>query len=62
MTLRVATLNAAIKKTLETKTVRERFEAASQLVIGLSPDLFIPFMKKETDRWGEVIKKAVIKG
>lgn len=58
----VATLNAAIKKTLENKTVRERFEAASYLVIGDGPDLFTPFMKKETDRWGEVIKKAGIKG
>lgn len=54
-------LDAAIKKALDNKQVRERLEASSYVPIGEGPGVLADFMKKDYDRWGDVIKKAGIK-
>lgn len=58
----VAAISAAFKKTLDNQAVRDRFEKASYLVINEGSDHFSQFLKKDYERWGDVIKKAGIKG
>lgn len=57
----VAALHAAVKKTLDKKAIRDRFEASSYAVIGEGPEAFAAFLKRDYDRWGEVVRKAGIK-
>ncbi len=58
----VATLRAALKRSLENAVVRDKFEAASYIIINEGPEHFSNFLKKDFELWGDVIRKANIKG
>jgi tripartite-type tricarboxylate transporter receptor subunit TctC len=54
----VATLNAAINKTLATASLREKFAAiGAEPVIG-TPEQFAALVKSEYAKWGDVIRRA----
>jgi tripartite-type tricarboxylate transporter receptor subunit TctC len=56
----VATINAAIRKALETKTVRALFEQDALNSVGSSPEELAAHLKGEIDRFAEVIRKGNI--
>jgi tripartite-type tricarboxylate transporter receptor subunit TctC len=56
----VATLNGAIRKALETKTVRALFEQDALIAVGSTPEELGAHLKREIDRYAEVIRKGNI--
>ena len=56
----VATLNTAIRKALETKAVRALFEQDALISVGGTPEELGAHLKRETDRYAEVIRKGNI--
>jgi tripartite-type tricarboxylate transporter receptor subunit TctC len=54
----IAKLNAAVNEILKDPDLRKRFEALNLLPGGGSPAEMAAFVKAETQRWGEVIRKA----
>ena len=57
----VMRLNAEINKALLTDVVQEKFAAVGYTPVGGTPEQFAAFIRKETDKWGKVIKTAGIK-
>ena len=56
----VATLNTAIRKALETQAVRALFEQDALISVGSTPEELGAQLKRETDRYAEVIRKGNI--
>jgi tripartite-type tricarboxylate transporter receptor subunit TctC len=56
----VSTINAAIRKALETKTVRTLFEQDALISVGSTPEELAVHLKREIDRFAEVIRKGNI--
>ena len=56
----VATLNTAIRKALETKAVRALFEQDALISVGSTPEELGAHLKREIDRYAEVIRKGNI--
>jgi tripartite-type tricarboxylate transporter receptor subunit TctC len=54
----VATLNTEINKALQSPTLRERYAAIEAEPVGGTPEQFAAFVKKETAKWAEVVKKS----
>ena len=54
----VATINAGIGKALETKTVRTLFEQDALTAVGGTPEELGAHLKREIDRYAEVIRKG----
>ena len=57
----ITKLHAAIVRTLQDATIRERFLADGADPVGSSPDEFAAYMRTETAKWAKVIKDAGIK-
>ena len=57
----VQRLNAALVKILETDDVRENFAKQGAVASGGTPAAFADFMRAESARWGEVVRKNNIK-
>ena len=57
----VTRLNAEINRALVTDVVQEKFAAVGYTPVGGTPEQFSEFIRKETDKWGKVIKAAGIK-
>lgn len=56
----IATINAAIKKALETKTARALFERDALIAVGSTPDELGVHLQREIDRYAQVIRKGNI--
>ena len=56
----IATLNAAIRKALETKAVRALFEQDALIAAGGTPEELGAHLRRETDRYADVIRKGNI--
>ena len=56
----IATVNAALNKTLAIPELQARLEENGAIVMRGSPEDFDAFMTKDYNRWGEVIRKAGI--
>lgn len=54
------TLNAAIRKTLETKEVRALFDRDALVARGGTPEDLAAHLKSETARFAEIIRKGNI--
>jgi tripartite-type tricarboxylate transporter receptor subunit TctC len=54
-------LHAEAAKAIKSRAVGERFAADNAIAVGSSPAEFAAFIKKEQERWSEVVKKASIK-
>ncbi len=57
----IATLNAAINKTLQSAELRERYAELGAVVVGGTPDMLRDRVASEVKKWAEVITKAGIK-
>ena len=57
----VQRLHAEAAKAAKSKTVGERFAADNAISVGSTPAEFAAFIKKEQERWSDVVKKANIK-
>ena len=57
----ITKLHAAIVRTLQDATIRERFLADGAEPVGSSPEEFAAYMRTETAKWAKVIKAAGIK-
>ena len=58
----LARLNTEFNIALKSKPVQDAYAAASVLSMGGSPEQFTIFLRKETEKWGEVIKRQALKG
>jgi tripartite-type tricarboxylate transporter receptor subunit TctC len=56
----IATLNAAVRKALETKTVRALFEQDALIPAGGTPEELGAHLKSEIERYADVIRKGNI--
>lgn len=54
----VMKLNGEINKALRTSTVKERYAAIEAEPVGGTPEEFAAFVKKETVKWADVVKKS----
>jgi tripartite-type tricarboxylate transporter receptor subunit TctC len=54
----VARLNAEINKALESPALKERFAAIDAEPVGGSIEAFAAFVKSESAKWGEVVRKS----
>jgi tripartite-type tricarboxylate transporter receptor subunit TctC len=54
----VTKLNSEINKALRTSTVKERYAAIEAEPVGGTPGQFAAFVKKETVKWADVVKKS----
>ncbi len=54
----VTRLNAEINKALQSPTLKERYAAIEAEPVGGTPEQFAAFVKKETAKWGDVVKKS----
>ena len=54
----VMKLNAEVNKALQTPTVKERYAAIEAEPVGGTPEEFAAFVKKETVKWADVVKKS----
>jgi tripartite-type tricarboxylate transporter receptor subunit TctC len=54
----VTKLNSEINKALRTSTVKERYAAIEAEPAGGTPEQFAAFVKKETVKWADVVKKS----
>lgn len=57
----VQALNAEIVKLMQTRELREQFNAQAVELIGSSPDEFVAHLKREMDKWGKVIREGNIR-
>ena len=57
----VATLNDAVVKALAKPDVRAQLEKLGAVIVGDSPAAFTAYLKRDYDRWENVIKTAAIK-
>lgn len=57
----VARLNSAVNKALATPALLERFKALGVEPAGGTPEQFAQYVRKETVKWANVVKKAGIK-
>ena len=51
-------LNAEINKALQSPTLKERYAAIEAEPVGGTPEQFAAFVKKETVKWADVVKKS----
>ena len=56
----VMRLNAEINKALLTQSVQEKFASVGYTTGGGTPEQFAEFIRRETEKWGKVIKAAGI--
>jgi tripartite-type tricarboxylate transporter receptor subunit TctC len=56
----VAKLNAEFNKAMADPGVRKKLEDMGTVVVGGTPEQFAAFLKTETDKWADVIRKANI--
>jgi len=54
----VTKLNAEINKALQSPTLRERYAAIQAEPVGGTPEQFAEYVKKETLKWAEVVRKS----
>src|SRR6185295_19200796 len=54
----VVKLNAEINKALQSPILRERYAAIEAEPVGGTPEEFAAFVKKETVKWADVVKKS----
>ena len=57
----VKRMNGEINKALASQTLRDRCASADSETTGGSPQDFRALVERELKRWGEVVRKAVIK-
>ena len=57
----VARLNSELNKAMAEPGVRKKLEDMGTVVVGGTPEQFEAFIRAETDKWAEVIRKADIK-
>src|SRR5919106_2434777 len=57
----VVKLNTEINKALQSPTLKERYAAIEAEPVGGTPEQFAAFVKKETLKWAEVVKKSEAK-
>jgi tripartite-type tricarboxylate transporter receptor subunit TctC len=57
----VARLNAELNKAMADPGVKKKLEDMGTVVVGGTPEQFGAFIKAETDKWAEVIRKSNIK-
>jgi len=56
----VATVNTAVRKALDTKAARTLFERDALIAVGSTPDELAVHLRREIDRYAEVIRKGNI--
>jgi tripartite-type tricarboxylate transporter receptor subunit TctC len=54
----VAKLNAEINKALQSPALKERYAAIEAEPVGGTPEQFAAFVRKETVKWADVVKKS----
>ena len=54
----VAKLNTELNKSLEAQSLRDRFAALGFEPVGGTPEEFAAFVRKETERWAQVVKRV----
>jgi tripartite-type tricarboxylate transporter receptor subunit TctC len=54
----VTKLNAEINRALQSPTLKERYAAIQAEPVGGTPEQFAEYVKKETVKWAEVVKKS----
>ena len=54
-------LNAEINKALQSPTVTEKLTALGSFAVGGTPEQYAEQIKRETEKWANVIKAAGIK-
>jgi tripartite-type tricarboxylate transporter receptor subunit TctC len=54
----VTRLNAEINKALQSPALKERYAAIEAEPVGGTPDQFAAFVRKETVKWADVVKKS----
>ncbi len=57
----IARLNAEFQRALALPELREQLARQSIEPIGGTPDAFAAFVRRETDKWGRIVKEAGIK-
>ena len=55
-------MSAEINKIIQSPEGREQILKFGLLVTGTTPDEFADIIRRDTPRWGEVIRRAGIKG
>jgi tripartite-type tricarboxylate transporter receptor subunit TctC len=58
---RIEKLNAALNTALKSKELQDRMTASGVSPMGGTPEAYAAFLRKESDKWGKVIKQAGIK-
>jgi tripartite-type tricarboxylate transporter receptor subunit TctC len=58
----VQKLSAAIRTALAKPDVRTRLRGLGAVVVGSTPDEYRDWLKGDSQRWGQLIKTAQIKG
>ena len=58
----LARLNTEFNIAIKTKTIQDTYAAAGVEAIGGSPEQFTDFLRRETVKWGELIKRLALKG
>ena len=58
----LARVNAEFAIAIKTKIVQDTYAAAGVLAMGGSPEQFTEFLRKETEKWGALIKRLGLKG
>jgi tripartite-type tricarboxylate transporter receptor subunit TctC len=51
-------LNAEINKALQSPTLKERYASIQAEPVGGTPEQFAAYVKKETSKWAEVVRKS----
>jgi tripartite-type tricarboxylate transporter receptor subunit TctC len=54
----VVKLNTEINKALQSATLKERYASIEAEPVGGTPEQFAGFVKKETVKWGDVVRKS----
>lgn len=58
----LARLNAEFNIALKAKPVQDTYAAAGVIAVGGTPEQFTEFLKKETEKWGALIRRLGVKG
>ncbi len=58
----LARLNTEFNIALKSKTVQATYAASSVIPIGGTPEQFTAFLRKETEKWGALIRRIGLKG
>ncbi len=58
----LAKVNAELNIALKAKTVQDTYNAAGVISVGGPPEQFTEFLRKETEKWGTLIKRLGLKG